>query len=625
MHPRLILLIALSTTLAGHSQPVPDSALIQQVKAAYSLSSANPDSALLIVKMGLERAKQTNNDRLAAYAYKAKGWALFHKGNFDSCYTNMLTATRLFQQLQDTLETMFMYTHLALAYSNHSRFAESAAYLMKADSLAKKGKNLKIEAAVNRQMGILYRQQGDFNKAVAYLKAGLALYTQLKDTLGISDAISSLAIAYTHYLDKPDSSLALLKTADTLLNVKKGFTYQKATINEQWGDAYFARTDYDKALDHYKTAYNIFASQDEKADMYYEAIGVGKTYGELKNYAEGEKYLLQAYKGNDSLKLTNYSYDAARELAKLYQEKGDWQKAFHWMEIRFALYDSVQASEQKSKTAELQTKYETQKKDAEISLLKKDQDVDRLTIQNQKTFRYGAVALLVLLALIGFLFINRYRIVQNAKRQVEMERLRNHIARDLHDDMGSSLSSINIISKVALEKPDEQDNIREYLKKIRDNSGYMMESMSDIVWAINPANDNFESVLFKMKEFAADMLEPLNIQYEFIQTGDPSAIEMGLDKRKDLYLIFKEAINNIAKYSYCKKVAITITLDKDEIGLRVEDDGRGFDAAAAATNAATGNGLRNMRQRAEKMMGNATITSEKGKGTTVLLKLKPQV
>lgn len=94
---------------------------------------------------------------------------------------------------------------------------------------------------------------------------------------------------------------------------------------------------------------------------------------------------------------------------------------------------------------------------------------------------------------------------------------------------------------------------------------------------------------------------------------------MGLDQRKDLYLIFKEAINNAAKYSHCKKVTIIITLDNHEITLQITDDGGGFNAS----NGTAGNGLRNMKQRASDMEGHVAITSGKGEGTTVFLKLKP--
>jgi len=615
----LLLLTALFFTVIGFAQPVTDSAMIKQVKAAFFLTNTNPDSALVIGKNGIERSKQSGNRRLAAYAYKTKGWALFRMGNYDSCFADLLTATRLFEELPDTVEVLYMYVNLANVYSNHSQFTQSAKYLMKADSLARIKKDLKIEGGIKRQMGILYREQGENNKAITYLKESLAIYTRIKDTLNIWDAASSLSITYNQFTSQPDSSLALLKKCEILLNATQGASYQKATMHEQFGDAYRALTDYNNALVSYRTAYTMFATQHEKADMYYEAMNVGRTYMQLNRLAEAESYLLRAYKGNDSLGMTNYALDASRELASVYKKKQDWQKAFHWLETTSRLGDSLQLADQNKKAAELQAKYEAEKKDAEISLLKKDQEVTRLTLVKQKTFRYGAVGLLVLLALIGLLFINRYRVVQRAKRQVEMERLRNNIARDLHDDMGSTLSSINIISKVALESPHERENIQEYLKKIQDNSGYMMESMSDIVWAINPVNDSFEKVIFKMKEFAADILEPMNIQYEFRTSGDPSSIQMGLDQRKDLYLIFKEAINNAAKYSHCKKVTIIITLDNHEITLQITDDGGGFNAS----NGTAGNGLRNMKQRASDMEGHVAITSGKGEGTTVFLKLKP--
>ena len=98
---------------------------------------------------------------------------------------------------------------------------------------------------------------------------------------------------------------------------------------------------------------------------------------------------------------------------------------------------------------------------------------------------------------------------------VEIEKLRNNIARDLHDDIGSALSSININSKMALSHASEQKLVKGQLEKIKEHSGKMMEGMSDIVWAINPVNDSLEKMIIRMKEFAVEMLEPLNINFAF--------------------------------------------------------------------------------------------------------------
>jgi signal transduction histidine kinase len=160
--------------------------------------------------------------------------------------------------------------------------------------------------------------------------------------------------------------------------------------------------------------------------------------------------------------------------------------------------------------------------------------------------------------------------------------------------------------------------VKENLKKIHENSNYILESMSDIVWAINPVNDSFEKTLFRMKEFAADILEPLNIQYEFKLSEGLHSISMQLKKRKDFFLFFKEALNNAAKYSHCTKVGISIVQQNDFVVLQAEDNGIGFDTGKDYR----GNGLRNMKQRADQMNGEFTINSEPGKGTSIYLKIK---
>jgi signal transduction histidine kinase len=196
------------------------------------------------------------------------------------------------------------------------------------------------------------------------------------------------------------------------------------------------------------------------------------------------------------------------------------------------------------------------------------------------------------------------------------ERLRSKIAQDLHDDLGSVLSSININSKMALESAIHPD-VKTYLQKIRQNSGNMMESMSDIVWAIDPQNDTLEKVVLRMKEFAADILEPLNIAYRFVEEGDTESVELDLTKRKNVYLIFKESINNAAKYSGCTQITVHIRHSGDQVWLQVKDNGTGFDAATVKR----GNGLRNMEERASDMGAVIEVGSVAGCGTTVELKV----
>lgn len=196
------------------------------------------------------------------------------------------------------------------------------------------------------------------------------------------------------------------------------------------------------------------------------------------------------------------------------------------------------------------------------------------------------------------------------------ERLRTKIARDLHDEMGSTLTSINILSKVAMTKERNREDIQEYLQKIKKHSSSMMESMSDIIWAINPSNDSLEKLLIRMKELAAELLEPAGIMYYFDASMITNESLLNLEQRKDLYLIFKEAINNAVKYSQATEVTVLLHYKEGELLLRITDNGKGFKTSAQTP----GNGLKNMNSRAIAMGADLSIESIPGVGTSIVLR-----
>lgn len=196
------------------------------------------------------------------------------------------------------------------------------------------------------------------------------------------------------------------------------------------------------------------------------------------------------------------------------------------------------------------------------------------------------------------------------------ERLRLKIARDLHDEMGSTLTSINIISKMTMEQ-ESNELTKVQLSKIKDHSSTMMETMSDIVWAINPANDNFEKVLIRMKEFIAEIMEPAGINYFFRVEGDLELLSVNSEQRKDIYMIFKEAVNNAVKYSKATEVNTSIKWKAGWLQMVVMDNGKGFDLGQYSP----GNGLKNMRSRAAEIKAEIKIDSIPGTGTSILLRM----
>ena len=207
-----------------------------------------------------------------------------------------------------------------------------------------------------------------------------------------------------------------------------------------------------------------------------------------------------------------------------------------------------------------------------------------------------------------------YRLRLN--RLLAVERIRNKVARDLHDDVGSTLSTINILSSMAKTKLlTDPVKTSEYISKITDNSQQMMEAMDDIVWSIKPDNDNMQRIVARMREYASSILEPKEIEIDFQIDENIYDLKLNMETRRDVFLIFKEALNNSAKYSHCSKIEIIVKFENNKLIIRIIDNGIGFDISTADS----GNGLGNMQKRADALHGKIDIKSEEGKGTEISL------
>jgi ligand-binding sensor domain-containing protein/two-component sensor histidine kinase len=221
---------------------------------------------------------------------------------------------------------------------------------------------------------------------------------------------------------------------------------------------------------------------------------------------------------------------------------------------------------------------------------------------------------LLFLAVCAFFYLlYKYRLAQVLK----IEKLRNKISLDLHDDVGSTLSSISILSEMALHNKKE-DRSLEMLSEIKENSISLMERMDDIVWSINPHNDTMESLFLRIKTFAAKLFEAREIDYKIDIDENIKQIHVEMENRQHIYLIMKEAINNMVKYAACTVAQIKVGFHSGQLSIFIEDNGKGFDTQKNSL----GNGLNSMKKRAEQMNAFLEIHSKLQEGTTINLSVK---
>jgi signal transduction histidine kinase/streptogramin lyase len=221
--------------------------------------------------------------------------------------------------------------------------------------------------------------------------------------------------------------------------------------------------------------------------------------------------------------------------------------------------------------------------------------------------------LLALLIMGLFYAIYKYRINQLRK----LHDMRNTISRDLHDDIGASLGNISILNELAKRHSADVKTTTDYLDRAGEDIQHISESLSDIVWNINPRYDELDNLFVRMKRYAADMFDGRGIAYEISLPAVSDNISLPMTRRRDFYLIFKESVHNLAKYSQATQAVIQVTLEKHRLILKVIDNGIGFDTGTVMK----GNGLHNMKQRAKELQGVLKIDSEIGKGTTIVLSI----
>ncbi len=244
--------------------------------------------------------------------------------------------------------------------------------------------------------------------------------------------------------------------------------------------------------------------------------------------------------------------------------------------------------------------------------------INKFPFNNWLFYTMAGSVLEVVMFFSSFAFRNKVLATEEQVSKEKLQSIRDEISRDLHDDVGASLSNINILNEMAKRNADNPLKATEYLNRASEDIQQVSESLSDIVWNINSRYDDVENLFIRMKRYAADMLEGKNIDYEIEFPEHAANLKIGIDKRKDFYFIFKEGINNIIKYSDATKATVTIKLNHQSLELAIIDNGKGFTKEKING----GNGLQNMQHRALVWDATFKIETEIGKGTSIHLKMK---
>lgn len=470
--------------------------------------------------------------------------------------------------------------------------------------------------ALNNISGVYY-QLGEYDIYLSYSKQAFICAEKSSKPAIIARALDRVGQAY-RLTENYQASLESYTRALSLArenNMKK----QEGLALEGIGLVYEAMGELDKALAYVLEALKIQEALINKMDIARASESVAAIYEKKGSIDHARKYFHEALRLCQSIQDLRGIELSTAGLFRIYKSSGNPGKALEMYELYTRAKDSLRNDDARKEALKSQYKFEFQLRARQDSIKSVSDSIQhlqekkllaaQLSQEKFKRFAWGSIGLLIIVVA-GFVFY-RYRLSQRLK---EMN-LRNRIASDLHDEVGSAITSISMFAGMARTKPTEEMNA--IVSEIENTSRQTLDSMADIVWSIAPANDNFGVALLRMEQFGKNILTAAGIEFTFDIAPGVDKAPVNMIERKNIYLIFKEAINNAAKYSNAKHVEASI--DKWNVGLvmKVQDDGRGFDQTVVGS----GNGLRNMKHRADEIKASLKVNTHIDRGTTIVLEL----
>lgn len=613
--PLFLFLVLISVYARGEKKSDALQTLLDKGKA---LAKTQPDSAMQLFQSGMTASKKSGEKSLYAEFCYRLSMLYAVRNDFDKAQ-KLADSAEKFRLVLPEKMLASLYNLRANIYMQTGRNESAAKHYLKCLSLAEKQKDNRLLLMVYSNLSMLYLNLIQIEKALAFARKQFNLAQQLN----INDEVGYACMAMNDIFSQTHQSDSMKK----YVNIMAGFVKNTQDPNlplmfaNASGALYNGTRQYQLAIPHFLKAVELNRQMGDSNGMVRSAINLGLAYVKEKKGRNAILYLKPARKKASQWREKMLEREATKELAAAYFLAGDYLNAYKTQLDYQALSDMAINETSQKNIQKLEAQYESEKKEVEIQRLEKEKALK--ANEAEKSHHERNMVMITSLSLIGFGLFFGNRILAKrrmATRQTELEnRLR--LSANLHDDVGATLSSISIYAEAIKNKlkTNQTDHVPELVEKIGENARETVGKLSDLVWNLNPVNDAAEKLFQRMESTAAFLLSAQNTHLEF--EVDPTLLDFdfSLESKQNIYLIFKETINNAAKYARATLVKASIKNEGNMFEMKISDNGTGFNESTITK----GNGLRNTRSRAEALNGTATIsTSPEGTSVVVCFPLK---
>ena len=537
----------------------------------------------------LSLAQEKNDSLHMAKGHNNLGNSYNVAGNYDSAFSHYLKSTEIFEKINN-------HQHLHIIYMN---IANVLHYL------------------------------SQYDKAIEFGHKSIRQSKKVNDSLTLSSALINMASVFSSK-HQFDSAIAIMKMALPICE-RTGDQYSLAAGYITLGNAYSKLQQYQKAIEAFTKSLKVSEVINYGGGMAIAYNGLAMSYFEMKSYAQADYYatksldLIEESNSTDLLQLYKLSAD-------IKAHRQDFSTAYEHLLKYVDLNDSLTGFKTRQYVTELEQKYQAAEKNKQLlqNQLLLEESADKIKWKN--FWLLVSVIVVLLSSALAFIYYRFYRQKQklhqkellSLRQQQELERLkaglegqqqeRKRIASEMHDDLGSGLTSILFMTDGIA---NDANKAPENIPKIGEAAREVMSNMNEIIWSMNTENDSLEDLIAYIRHNSVELLAKMNLSYKFIVPEQiPDTIISGI-QRRNIYLVVKEALHNIIKHANAEEVQICFSFSEN-LELEISDDGKGINKEM---NNKFGNGLQNMRRRMESIGGTWCVSNNGGTHIHITLPL----
>lgn len=563
-----------------------------------------------------------------------KKWNLFdafliaEKGNYNLAIKKTKALIPYFEK-RDDFETLgHIYNSLGMEYLSIGEYNQAVNNFHIALDYVKKTGDKHLIARSNFSLGIIYFEIKEYEKSNIYYEKTISICEEINNQTYLIYAQNNLSNNFVQQKKYKEAIPYAQKVVSEFKKTGKERLLSYPYVN--LGTAYKGLKNYQLSEDYYLKAIEIKAKNKDEKDLIITQGYLADLYIKQNRLDKAEKIALEAYENAEMLKLLPEIASTSQILAEIYKTQQEYEKSTNFFSINKLTQDSLFVIEKAKETFRLQTKYETAEKENQILLQRAKIADSQLELKNRNFWIFGLVAFAVIIGLIGFLLYKQQVLknlqqkqdselkfaLQQIENQNKLQQQRLSISRDLHDNIGAQLSFIiSAIDTIRYYAADKNEQLTTKLNNISAFARETIQELRDTVWAMNKSDITIKDLQSRIANFIEKAKQSQHNTVVSVVVADtvPEKLNFTALQGLNIFRIIQEATNNALKYADANHVLIQITKQENNISFLITDDGKGFKESAIEA----GNGLLNMRKRAQELKSKLELRSEINVGTSI--------